>query len=343
MCQFNQLSALALSVAAASAQAVTLGVVPNWNLLGYSDSADVIAADAFGNANNVSTVWKWNPATSVWAFYSPTLPDGGKAYAASKGYEFLTTIKTGDGFWVNAKAPFSVTLPVTQQPLVTTGTAEGIWTGSTVSGAQVDLLILENGETWGIFGLAGSVVGALYGNTSSTSTSLSGSGSSFNFLARTSSTGSYTGGYTAKGSINVTVSDGNKFSGTYVPAYDQAATVAGLAGVYAGWAVTGSTVAQPTNVTIDGGGNISSSYVSGSLSCNTSGKVTPRASGKNVFNIQLTFSGNFCALGNGATVNGVGSYNSASKQIIAIGLNSAKSDGLFYLGKTQVVSGTVAD
>lgn len=113
---FNPLGALALGVAAASAQAVTLGVVPNWNLLGYSDSADVVTADAFGNANNVSTVWKWNPATSGWAFYSPSLADGGKAYAASKGYEFLTTIKTGDGFWVNAKAPFSVTLPGSAVP-----------------------------------------------------------------------------------------------------------------------------------------------------------------------------------------------------------------------------------
>ena len=128
MSPFNQLSALALGVAAASAQAVTLGVVPNWNLLGYSDSADVITAEAFGNPNNVSTVWKWNPVTSGWAFYSPSLPDGGKAYAANKGYEFLTTIKTGDGFWVNAKAPFSVTLPgsAVTQPVVNPEALTGI-------------------------------------------------------------------------------------------------------------------------------------------------------------------------------------------------------------------------
>lgn len=59
---------------------------------------------------------------------------------------------------------------------------------------------------------------------------------------------------------------------------------------------------------------------------------TPRASGKNIYNLQLTFTGNYCALGNGTTVNGVATYDSVSRQLVAMGLNNAKSDGLIYIG-----------
>lgn len=86
-----------------------------WNLVGNSTSVTLSVADLFGsasgNAANVITVWKWLPSKSSWAFYTPTLGDGGAAYALSKGYEFLTSISPGDGFWVNAKAGLAVQLP----------------------------------------------------------------------------------------------------------------------------------------------------------------------------------------------------------------------------------------
>ena len=78
-----------------------------WNLLGNSVNLPITVATTFGNAANVATVWKWVPATSRWAFYTPTLTDGGAAYALSKGYDFLTVINGGEGFWVNAKVTFS--------------------------------------------------------------------------------------------------------------------------------------------------------------------------------------------------------------------------------------------
>ncbi len=72
-------------------------------------SAPISIQTAFGNQSNVNTVWKWNAATSKWAFYTPSLPDGGASYASNQGYEALTTINPGDGFWVNAKAAFTFT------------------------------------------------------------------------------------------------------------------------------------------------------------------------------------------------------------------------------------------
>lgn len=93
---------------APTAPSVKLG----WNLLGNSHNVTLDVATVFGDATKVVTVWKWVPSRSKWAFYSPTFSDGGAAYAASKGYEFLTSVDGGEGFWVKAKAVFTVQLPV---------------------------------------------------------------------------------------------------------------------------------------------------------------------------------------------------------------------------------------
>ena len=85
-----------------------------WNLVGNGMSTPITVSSAFGNAANITSVWKWVPSGTAagityptWAFYTPTIADGGAAYAASKGYEFLSAIQGGEGFWVNAKAAFS--------------------------------------------------------------------------------------------------------------------------------------------------------------------------------------------------------------------------------------------
>jgi hypothetical protein len=89
-----------------------------WNLVGNSVEAPITVADSFGDGNQAITLWKWVTSGSTagisypaWAFYAPSQADGGKAYAASKGYDFLTTINAGEGFWVNAKIPFVTPLP----------------------------------------------------------------------------------------------------------------------------------------------------------------------------------------------------------------------------------------
>lgn len=117
MLKLSKMGALVLAITGlGAAHAATVNAtIAGWNLLGYSDTADVVVSDAFGEKAKVTTVWKWTGAG--WAFYSPDLSDGGQAYAASKGYDFLTTIKSGDGFWVNAKQTFSATLPAPAAPV----------------------------------------------------------------------------------------------------------------------------------------------------------------------------------------------------------------------------------
>ena len=219
-------------------------------------------------------------------------------------------------------------------PAATTAasSAEGFWNGTSSTGERINLAVLENGETWGLTSTsAGALTGALYGTVTASGSTVTGSGTSFSFITRTNSSGALSGTVATKATITLAASTGGKFNGTYSASYDQTPALGSLADTYNGFAVTGNTAAQTVAVTIDVNGNVSSSFVSGNLICNASGKATPRASGKNVFDLQLTFTGNFCALGN-VTTQGVATYGATSRQLIALALNGAKSDGFVFLG-----------
>jgi hypothetical protein len=92
--------------------ATTISFLSGWNLVGNSNAADLNVAAIFGDVSKVTTVWKWVPGTSRWAFYAPSMNSTTlAAYAASKGYDVLSTVSGGEGFWVNAVSAFSATLP----------------------------------------------------------------------------------------------------------------------------------------------------------------------------------------------------------------------------------------
>ena len=91
--------------------AVNLDFAQGWNLSGNGSDAPMNVPAAFNDSAKATTVWKWLPASSQWAFHAPSL--SGQAltdYLASKGYAALATVNAGEGFWVNAKAPFSVSV-----------------------------------------------------------------------------------------------------------------------------------------------------------------------------------------------------------------------------------------
>ncbi len=83
-------------------------LLKGWNLVGNGQTGDITVASALNDVSKVTTVWKWNSATSRWAFYTPMQTDGGAAYALSKGYDTLTVIQPGEGFWVNAATASTV-------------------------------------------------------------------------------------------------------------------------------------------------------------------------------------------------------------------------------------------
>jgi hypothetical protein len=208
--------------------------------------------------------------------------------------------------------------------------AEGIWNGSASTGSTVSLVVLESGETWGIYSNSNLVTGALYGNTASSGTTLSGSGKDFNIPTRSITTASYSGTFAAKNNIRVISSNGSSFNGTYSTAYDQPASLAALQGTFVGQGVSGNSTAQPTQVSISASGAITTPA---SSACNAAGSVAPRASGKNIFDLSVTFTGPNCALGNGTVTNGIGYYDITSRKLSVLALNPAKSDGFIYIGQ----------
>ena len=60
----------------------------------------------YGDANTVTSVWKWDPSVQGWQFYTPLMDATAlQAYANSKGYGVLSTIGPGEGYWLNAIVP----------------------------------------------------------------------------------------------------------------------------------------------------------------------------------------------------------------------------------------------
>ena len=92
-----------------------------WHLLGNTGDATIFNV-AF-NDPAISTVWRWNAFNAVWEFYTPTMPsDGGCNYALSKGYQCLSAIQPGSGYWINLKSPMAKPLYNGSVPLATVRT-----------------------------------------------------------------------------------------------------------------------------------------------------------------------------------------------------------------------------
>jgi hypothetical protein len=207
--------------------------------------------------------------------------------------------------------------------------AEGFWTGTATTGTDVSLAVLENGETWGVYSSGGLILGALYGQTTSSGTTLNGAGSDFNIPSGTVASASYTGTYTKKSRISVRTSGGVSFTGTYDSDYDVTPSLANLVGSFRGSAVSGNASAPNISVSFSPTGAFT---VPASFGCSASGIVSPRQSGKNIFNVNITFSGSTCDLGNGGTTSGIAYYDTTTRQILVATLNNSKTQGLLYLG-----------
>jgi hypothetical protein len=180
--------------------------------------------------------------------------------------------------------------------------AEGVYggtlTGSTSSAFQ--LLVLENGEFWAMYGIRTSnafgVAGFLQGSGVSNNGSFTSSNTKdFGFVPAVSGTTNASYNATAKTiSGTVTSAAGTVgFSGGPIAGslynYDTGALLTTVSGTWSTTSLTGETV----SINIASTGTFTAAT---SLGCGFSGTVTPRSSGKNVFNVALTFGAAPCAL-----------------------------------------------
>jgi hypothetical protein len=214
-----------------------------------------------------------------------------------------------------------------------TATAAGLFHGTTNTGRNASVLVLEGGEFWVLYSPMGGsniIAGAEQGHASF----LNGSFTSadvrdFSLETGVVSSGTATGTYAPKSNIAGTATFSTSaltFSASYDPTYDTQATLAAIAGNYSGTAVVAGGSDNAT-LTISATGTIAG--VS-QLGCNFSGNITPH-SGVNSYAVTVTFAGGTCSNGF-STVTGIGYRDAASNRIYSAALNSARTNGFIFAG-----------
>jgi hypothetical protein len=208
---------------------------------------------------------------------------------------------------------------------------QGFWTGPSPAGYTVSTVILDTGETWGIYSSGSTIYGALYGNTTTSGNTATVTGTDFNFATGTSTPGTLTGPISAKSSLTLSNVNGT-VPLTYQSSYDTAASSAAATGT---WSFAGRSSRYsliPGSITINSSGNFTLSQ----SNCTTSGSIVPRPGGKNVYNLTLIAIGSGCAAGQ-STLTGVTYLDTTvtPNRFLALGLTPSKNDGLIVIGTKQ--------
>lgn len=218
-------------------------------------------------------------------------------------------------------------------------TAEGVY-GGTLTGSignAFEALVLENGEFWALYGDDAGSIFQVYGFIQGKGTSNNGSFTAsdvrdFGYFPPVSGTLTATYNSAAKTISGSARAEGMtvQFSGGPIPGslynYDTPASLSAVAG---SWHVV-STAAESISINVTADGSVTT-LGSG---CTSTGSITPRPSGKNVFNISLRFGPAPCALPN-ATATGIAvvyPLSTGQTQLIAAVTDSSRTFGVGVFG-----------
>lgn len=213
---------------------------------------------------------------------------------------------------------------------------EGAFAGTTSTNFELQTVNLENGSVWGVYGRTVSSVFYVYGLIQANGTYNNGSWASTDgrdyYYTGAVTAGAASATYTAAGAFNGTAltSGGSvNFATTELPPtsynYDRAALLADITGTWSGQTLDGA----GTSATISSTGAITGS----SSGCAFTGTATPRASGKNVFNVSVTFANSTACALPGGTATGIAiSYpiSSTRSQLVVGVQNQARTLGTAF-------------
>ena len=246
----------------------------------------------------------------------------------------LTACGGGGG---SAPAAAPAPAPAAPAPVAAVqGAYSGALTGSTSS--QFQLLALDNGDFWALYGVPSGTSFLVRGFIQGTAAQSNGSLSSNN-LKDFGSVPPVAG--VLAGSISATAVSGTfqaaggnvGFNGAAITAanstydFNAAANLSNITGTWALGGLDGTT----TNVTIANNG----SFQGSNGGCAITGTITPRASGKNVFDVAVV-SGAAPCIAPGSTSTGIAvTYllsGSTTRELIVAGVNSDRSGGNAFFG-----------
>jgi hypothetical protein len=115
------------------------------------------------------------------------------------------------------------------------------------------------------------------------------------------------------------------FTSTYNAAFEQAPSLAALAGTFTGQ-VASSAGIQNATLTVSSTGAVSGN----AQGCIVSGSVSPRTDG-NAFNGTISFGLTPCLLA-GQTFTGIAFFDAPAKRLLAAAPNAARSTGMLFVG-----------
>jgi hypothetical protein len=218
-----------------------------------------------------------------------------------------------------------------------TGQAQGVYSGTASSGYSFSTIVLPNDKFYGIYGtITGNlfyVYGMLAGQGTSGNDTFTANVTDFFYTGQTFSDG-LTATDTPGSSVNGTITENGMpitFSGTAQPTssfnYNTAASLSAISGTWTGTLLDGIT----TTVTINSNGTVSGN----SSGCLFTGTVSADSSGKNFYDVSLTFGASPCQFPN-QTATGVGVYyllsNGVTHQLLA-GVTLGNSEGTVFFAQ----------
>lgn len=222
-------------------------------------------------------------------------------------------------------------------PASTSTKAEGLYTGTSTTGYTFNALVLENDEVWALYGTPSGGVfyvdGLNWAQGSSNNGTFTASNAKDYYKNNPVKTGSVSATYVAGSSFNGTaIANGASLGFTSAApvnstySYTAPASLSTVTGIW-----TGSTLFGETGtMTIASDGTFKASFTgSYAGTCSATGTVQPRASGKNVFDVSITFGAAPCGLP-GTTAKGIAiSYllSDGKRQLVAAITTTDKAHG----------------
>lgn len=289
---------------------------------------------ATGSNFLVASVVHWNGAARPTTFVSATQLTAAipASDVATAGTAQVTVVNPAPGGGTSSAIAFTVQSP----PPPATGTAEGLWRGTTNSGRSITGLVLGSGEYWLIYSATGNsavLAGVLQGNGSSQSGRFTSSnGVDFNFEGSGNRPVTIDATYVAKTSFDGAVSytgptSEQRFASTYDIEYGLEARIGPwLVATFKGTGYTGLT--EYTEVTVDASGALTGVSASG---CRFSGTLTPSTDG-NYYDVKVTFQGGACVSGT-STFAGVAFFEFYPRRLSSATLNAVRTNSFVFIGQ----------
>lgn len=183
----------------------------------------------------------------------------------------------------------------------TQSAAQGVYHGTLSNGASETTILLEDGSFWSMYGVVSGNVFGVMGITTGTGTSSNGtfttSYTDFPAPGNVPIKGSGSGTYTGTTLLGTNTENGQSFTFNLVAPqattydYNAPANISAVTGSWTGQLLDGGTA----TVNIQASGALTGTSSRG---CSFTGTIAPRPSGKNIFNISVTFGAAPCALPN---------------------------------------------